>query len=824
MTGSPVVPPAATPGRDGTPPSGHGLGAALLTATDVTTWLAAESSTGKASRFTTLEKAVAAVLTTSAAGTPPIVLTASEGLEFSSKVPATARALLNHHFDLPVQQGKGAWWLPENVSVKPGLANLFAHVSSGPKWAMTSASSLDGRYATSQPPALASWALLAPLVAALLEPLLLRGPDAGKLTAQERNARWAAIDALYRDVNLDSEPVETALAPLRPGAGWAHMSTAEQLPAKQAFAAALGSAVDADTVRRWRVLHLQPLVERYYAKSTRGPATAAAVLTKALHPALCAWFAGDWLSFLDWLDEQPAAGEQILASLPEPRLIVETGARAADVAVRQGLEPAAVEAILASFHGGATADSLVERRVRVLRSWWQQLDAVHAAQRPGTRPLVSLISTPAFDVGTPAWPCPQPITETLFPSALLSDIDELWGSVVLPATPGVIVSSIDPHAGLPTAFGGGASFWHELALTCWFICEGPYARTDLAHLAETYSGATTELAAGGTPVPEELFTELRAASKRLGRPKDIVTDREVISGAYGLQLETSFVRGQRREGFEILRDILTRHRRAWAADHLDAALRAAWERPLREVAEKVHRAVAARGKPPTARQLATMAAPTANAWFGGDLAALCAALGEPAPIQPVRSQLMPFDRAGLARRVFEGLGGRQVKDANDRRLKANAALLPVIRDVSRFVQLEEALARPPTAKELFKARTPLPEQISFERFAVVVTSARNELPVTRAGAPSSATDASPRTQQVPRPQPQSANPASIPQTPRLHSTTPEPITATAPTAPTEITVQPPTPAEPDEGSGAETRPTEESPSSGRRWFGRRRRG
>jgi hypothetical protein len=67
------------------------------------------------------------------------------------------------------------------------------------------------------------------------------------------------------------------------------------------------------------------------------------------------------------------------------------------------------------------------------------------------------------------------------------------------------------------------------------------------------------------------------------------------------------VRGQQRHGFEILRDVVTTHRRAWAAANLETTLRRSWELPLRELSTKVNRAIAARGKMPSARQLTTLA-------------------------------------------------------------------------------------------------------------------------------------------------------------------------------------------------------------------------
>lgn len=91
---------------------------------------------------------------------------------------------------------------------------------------------------------------------------------------------------------------------------------------------------------------------------------------------------------------------------------------------------------------------------------------------------------------------------------------------------------------------------------------------------------------------------------------------------------------QRREGFEILRDVVTRHRRAWAAQHLDGYLRHRWDSELRQVSREYSRRIAAAGKPPTPRQFASFAASVANHWFGGDLAALYAALGEQSLVDP----------------------------------------------------------------------------------------------------------------------------------------------------------------------------------------------
>jgi hypothetical protein len=56
-------------------------------------------------------------------------------------------------------------------------------------------------------------------------------------------------------------------------------------------------------------------------------------------------------------------------------------------------------------------------------------------------------------------------------------------------------------------------------------------------------------------------------------------------------------------------------------------------------------------------QFAAFAAPVANHWFGGGLAALYAALGEKSPGQPARIDLLVGDPLGFVRAVFTTLGG-----------------------------------------------------------------------------------------------------------------------------------------------------------------------
>ena len=97
---------------------------------------------------------------------------------------------------------------------------------------------------------------------------------------------------------------------------------------------------------------------------------------------------------------------------------------------------------------------------------------------------------------------------------------------------------------------------------------------------------------------------------------------------------------RKRDGFEMLRDIVTGHRRRWAERYLADYLKARWNAELRGVATEYNRRHAATGKTVTYKQFARFASGAANYWFNGDLAAVYSAVGEVAPIVPERHDLL----------------------------------------------------------------------------------------------------------------------------------------------------------------------------------------
>ncbi len=617
-------------------------------------------------------------------------------------------------FVLAYQQSRGAWFLPETVRVRAGKINFVAHYRASPRYGGTL---IDGDAATvalreSGDP-LFAWSLLEPLFDVLTIPIDLRTRLLGEKSEEEQQDLWVRFDELAIALGLD---LSQSLGVYRYGGGWHRLSTEDRISARSQLLDALQSQATPELGRRYRAFRLFTLIKRYYKKAKNGRALRRQVLTRAEERTIAGFFGGDWLAFLDYLGEEPAAGEEIVTALPETRLYAFGSERAGEIAAAQNVPLDQVQLILASLWKG-DAVSPVVARVGLLRRFWASFDEAHARQRPGMASLWGLIeggglleedtSDHAF---TPA------LYRQLLPTELVADVERLWGGLLLPRWPDRIVSALAPIDLMRAAFGPALRFWHGTALTAWFLCEGPSSRTDMKGLAVYHARDLDELVALGAPVDVGLFDELQKAEAKLPEPQPVY-DREPQSVQVhdGISINIGISTRSRRDGFESLRDIVTRHRREWAMRYLDGYLTAVWQAHLRDIAHEYNRFVAAKAKPPTAKQFAKDAETATNYWFGGDLSALYTAIGEKSPVQPVRVKLVPVDRAAFAKRVFADLGGRPFKReilaASRDDVKQQAAeqtryyhLRYLAQESLRFLQLEEALGQAPTLEQFGKDR------------------------------------------------------------------------------------------------------------------------
>ncbi|MFD5922156.1 TerD family protein [Kitasatospora sp. NPDC058201] len=673
-----------------------------------------EAAAGRQQRFTDVDALTARLLAASLEGRPVAAVTVGKG----ARVPDTAKAaaltrtesaLCAEVFGVQEQQRRGAWYLPQQLSLKAGVVNLPHLLRHRPAHALTVAAGDTARLTVAEGgDVVLLWALLVPLFETLMEPVRVRaaGP-AG--TREEQRQVWAAIEDRYRLLGIASRALEV----FRFGGGWHALDRRGQQQARLDLLEALAAADLEQLVARHRMQRLQQLAAGFAAKAKKGTPLARRVLTRALQPVVSAHFAGDWLAVLDYLQAPPHPDEEVITALPEARLYVGMSSQAAEVAAETGIGEDEVQAMLAAFLGTSTAVSPIEERVSVLRDWWAGFDQAHAHQAKGMPSLWGLLDEEVMDLSSPGEDRTPQVYLQALPPMVLEQVGRLWETVMLKQHPGSIVSNPRPHHTMTQVLGAAAGFWHGIGLTAWFVCEGPYSRTALSDAAGYYDRELTELRTAGCPVDASLFEELRAAEQQLGDPESISEGRSVpVVSEDGLVSVTfSMGRSSRRDGFEHVRDIVTRHRRAWAERYLNTYLQQRWRRELEEVAHQYHRHVALKGRPPTLIQFSRFATTAANQWTGGDLGALHTAIGEPAPSEQKRpARLLASDGHDFARRVYQALGGEPVPKStwpatqDPEEIRRQWELQRLAIESLRYVQLQEALGQPPTAKQFGSQR------------------------------------------------------------------------------------------------------------------------
>ena len=598
------------------------------------------------------------------------------------------------------QQARGVWYLPESHKALLGLVEYGHWADVQPRFSISAADAQRASLALDTVDAIVIWAVLEPVLEALYLPIKLRsGYWLGDRRPDQMEKDWAAVQHTYSLLGVAQGPLELFVD----GRRWAGLQIEEVVDARRQLMDAWRNAPE-DVGARAIALLVDPLVERYYKKAKNGQAERTKVLNKGLERSLTAVYGGDWLAFLDYLGEQAHPAEKISTSVESTTLVVSGDQeRREKAAAATGVPVEEIDAILSAYWGDAEG-SPVEQRAEVMRRWWREFDEVHAAQSqedPSRWGLIGDRFEDAMQSVEDGRFTPQAYRQLSAP--LNEQIEQLWGTAVLPRWPEVLVSEPFPHAAFAEAFGPGASLWHEIALTCWFICEGPYSRTSVGGMPNYYEEQIKALEELGCPIDFDMFGELRDAEAKLtDRPPDPGDTHETDLGD-GLTISVTMTVGPgKKDGFERLRNVVTRYRRAWAERHLESYLQARWGQDLRGTGDSYHRHVADKGRPPTRKQFAKLAAHGANLWFGGDLAALSSALRIPAPDPQERRRLLPHDRAAFVEEVRKTLGGqRWAQSANDLDRKERERLMRLSDLAERspgVVQMWEAMGEPPPLK------------------------------------------------------------------------------------------------------------------------------
>ncbi len=628
----------------------------------------------------------------------------SESNVVTLKISADDRNALARVLAPEAQQARGGWYVPNSDTALVGTIEFARWATIEPRFSISAASAQRAASVTlDNPDALAIWAALEPVMELLFLPLKLRsGYWLGSRRPDQMEKDWATVDATYAALAIDPGPLEV----FKDGRRWATLSIDGVLAAREALLDAWSSS-SSNVGARAIVLLISLLVDRYYQKARDGKAQRTKVINKSLERVLSGAFGGDWLAFVRYLGEEVHPAEQIATAVEATSLLVSGRDRATQAATTTGVPVGEIERMLAAYWGGHD-DSPVEARAQVMRDWWHCFDDLHNRQAPGMPSLWGLLADRFEDGGwNPEDDRYNRDAYRMFPAELNARIEEHWATAVLPRWPEALVSEPYPHASFAETLGPGIAFWHDVSLTCWFVCEGPYSRIDIAEMPDYYERQIVALERLGCPIDTRLFADLRNAEEKLtDRPLEFRDDSR-LGTQLGVEIRIS--EGQKKDGFEHLRAVVTSYRRTWAGQHLETYLQRRWEQDLRAVGDSYHRQVADKGKPPTLKQFAKLAEGAANHWFGGDLVQLAGALKLPAPDPQERRRLLPADRGAFVARVRELLGGQRWDDSPadmDREERARLLRRSELADrAPKVVQIWEATGDVPPLKSASWARS-----------------------------------------------------------------------------------------------------------------------
>jgi hypothetical protein len=596
-------------------------------------------------------------------------------------------AFIHERFARERIQAHGAWFLPDQVPIAMSVL-------------LPRASRLDrSRPATNKSPeAIFAWAALQPVYDTMVAPFVALEMPA-VVPRAERLAAWREIETSYASLGLDP----AVIGVMRFGGGWSRLSRPEKNDAGRELLATL-AANAATATRRFRALRIQNLARAYYQKADKdGRALRRRVVVgEPLQQSLVGYFSGDWLAFLDYIGEEPHRREEVFTALPPPTVRIGGRVPAEQAAVALRIPPAEAAKIAATYWG-TSGDSPVELRLRALEEYWQALDATQAVQQAGMASLdgllpgdYDLVTFPRTDEDRP--PVTRGIYRTLIPHEVREALELLWGTMLLPRWPDRMVSTPVPDLLAAQTVGVAVTFWHRLATRVWDACEG-YGREAIDALPEALGSEIVALESAGFAVDSSIFTELMAASRASLHPRpSLPSERHEFAGL----VITVTTGAPKLEGFERLRDIVTRHRRTWSAAHLRPYLRWRAESDVREASVAYHRLASDASRPPTLRTFAVKTQGAVNRWFGGDMGGLYAAIGEQCPKVIRRPRrVLPADPFAFARDVALELpafgranGSAQSSHARNARAEALATV------AVRYCQTWEALDHRPTLREL----------------------------------------------------------------------------------------------------------------------------
>ena len=471
--------------------------------------------------------------------------------------------------------------------------------------------------------AVVSELLLAPIMADLAAVLRLRA-GRGPQTDKGRADRLSRCREVHEALGLQPELIRPLLDP-----------TIRREVVIEAREALLRSwAVHPiDLGERAMALLCARLAKAYYAKARKdGTIEEARVITAANRPLLEATLR-DWNGLVSYLGEDlsPVDAQPV----PVPDVVLPDQAPVA-----------------------------ITERLATLRDWWGLYDARQAAQRPGDTSLEGLIP--------PRWNYAEPdndenvrpandLYRTALPAELVERIEGLWGTDILTRHPATLVTEPHPLIRFGQLLRPAIDVWDGLAMACWSLCFGPYARYPLDQLQEVQEHVRRELEKLGAPVDVTVYEQLCHAGSGydwLFEPRGPVLNIVVSLSGTGEVTATSHADEpaptEAEPAFITLRAIVDDHRHRWLDGHLDRLLDAMWRADVDTAASAYWRRFRGRGAAPTIKQALPDVLETAKRWFGGDYGALARLVGLQGPVcqSPLpTNRRLPGDLPGLHREI-----------------------------------------------------------------------------------------------------------------------------------------------------------------------------
>lgn len=666
-----------------------------------------EREKGHSAKFAELDNLISELTVRSLRGEKIVSMSIDEmhnGAVEIHNLTVSQQQFIRDKYNFARQRERGSWTLPEKEYIDVGWLNLTKNFGDFSHFPISLADSELCRVKLeTSPEAVFLWSVFSPFQGKISYPIKLRSKLAGVFDFEELKNIWNDLDAFYAALGITH--VE-AMNVFRFRGGWSKLSSrAEQLGAKKKLLQELSSKITASTGTFYRLYALRFLVEQYYKKAkSDGIVKRKQVITKAFQPLLTGFFGGDWLALVEYLGEKPHPDEQIVTALPKPQILAGGATRIKEISEQEGISASEIEKIAAAIWQKPSGVSPVEERVDCLKKYWRTFDNLHTLQKPGMKSLWGLVVEDKridFD----------PVRDDIFhpglylellPPELIVEIENLWGTTLLNKFPERIVSEPFPHAVMADVFGPALFFWQNCALTAWFLCEGPYSRTDMEGLEHHQRRYLSELKEMKTPIEPAMFAELIEAEKRLGPEERIETEKSRQTLDLGITISMSVSSGSRRAGFEKLRDIISRYRQSWTGKYLEQYLKTRWESDITPAANTFFLKMSEKsGKAPTVKQfVSTAATPTKN-WFGGDISFLYTAIGEKIPFRPEKHLLMPKNKIAFVKKIAELLPsqdfnyyGQQAGEYIQQQYVQELA-----QKALNFIQIYEAIGELPTLKD-----------------------------------------------------------------------------------------------------------------------------